>query len=1848
MGRKFGPYLALCRLSKSRFSIAGRKSFNRLITAAVLCFAVLTITLVHALAASSGANIDMSDTNPPASGTGWTYNSTTSIYTILDGANVTVTGYNGSTQRGLAIAANAAATVTLNGASIDVSAQSGQSPLLLNSGANLTLTLIGTNSLMAGQAAAGIQVPSGTTLTISSAGTGTLTSLGGTSVAIYGPGGGAGIGTGGGAASTTGTINIAGGTITATGSDNGAGIGGGADSSVGTITISGGNITATGGSWGGAGIGGGSAYNGGSGTNGAGGTISITGGTVTANGGNTSSNSGAGGGAGIGGAGANNAAWGATSTSGASGNITISAGANVTATGGNGGGDGGGAGIGSGGQGGTGAVGQAGMTASTNTINVNPLTTSVNAQGGTSTNAPSSTWNGASAGFGGGSNPPLTTTSSQMLPGAPTNLQTALQTNGDVILTWNPPTPLTGITLSYIILVDGSQIASGVTAFTYTVPGGSLSDGSHTFAVRAATQYSAIGPQVSATLSDVVFTSASNTSVINGTGRTFQVTTTGSPFGFTLAGAPAGVAIDSNGLITIPGSVAEGTYTFSITANDAFLSATQNFSLTVTPAPVAPAVTSSNNKSVVNGTGGTFQVTATGTTPITYSISGAPTGVSLDGSSGIMTIAGNVPVGTYPFTITVSNDVGSANQAFTLTVTEAPAAPEITSVDNTHVVSGTGGTFQVTATGTLPFTYSVTGAPPDVSIDSTNGTMTIAGTIPADTYTFTVTVSNAIPPDATQNFTLTVTDAPVAPDITSASNTSVINGTGGSFQVTATGTTPITYSISDAPADVSINSANGLITIDAAVPPGTYTFTVTANNSAGTANQTFNLTVTPAPVAPAITSSNNKSVVSGTGGTFQVTSTGTMPIAYSISGAPTGVSIDFSSGVMTIDAAVPAGAYPLTITVSNSVGSANQAFTLTVTEAPVAPDITSVDNTHVVSGTGGTFKVTSTGTLPFTYSITGAPADVSIDSTNGTMTIAGTISAGTYTYTVTVTNGIQPDATQTFTLTVTEAPIAPVITSAGNTSVINGTGGSFQVTATGSAPIVYSATGAPAGVSINSANGLMTIDATTPSGTYTYTITVSNGVSPDATQTFNLTVTLAPVAPAVTSSNNKSVVNGTGGSFQVAATGTTPITYSISGAPTGVSIDSSSGIITIAGTVPVGTYPFTITANNTAGTANQTFTLTVTEAPVAPTITSANNANVVSGTGGTFQVTSTGTLPFTYSITGAPPDVSINSTNGTMTIAGSIPAGTYTYTVTVSNGILPNAAQTFTLTVTEAPAITSVDNTHVVSGTGGTFQVTATGTAPLTYSISGAPTGVSIDSSSGIITIAETVTADTYTYTITARNGILPNAVQSFTLTVTEATVAPDITSAGNTSVINGTGGTFQMTTTGTMPITYSISGAPTGVNIDSANGLITIDAAVPPGTYTFTETANNSAGTANQTFNLTVTPAPVAPAITSSNNKRVVSGTGGTFRVTSTGTMPIAYSVSGAPTGVNIDIPSGVMTIDAAVPVGTYPLTITVSNNVSSANQAFTLTVTEAPVAPDITSVDNTHVVSGTGGTFKVTSTGTLPFTYSITGAPANVSIDSTNGTMTVAGTILAGTYTFTVTVTNGIQPDATQTFTLTVTEAPVAPVITSVNHTYAVSGTGGSYQLTASGSAAIVYSITGAPTGVSINSANGLMTIDATASAGTYKFNIAADNSAGTASQVFTLIVTPAPATPVPPPPPTQAPTPTPSPTPTPTPSPQPHTPGGTDPHTPPQTTVPGHRLISDGANWIEQDTNGNQHGRWTWSAQDGMWIFEEFPTPASQFFANLLSTPLGIASLVVVALLITGLIIWLCMSHRTKRRR
>src|SRR5665213_2624230 len=164
-----------------------------------------------------------------------------------------------------------------------------------------------------------------------------------------------------------------------------------------------------------------------------------------------------------------------------------------------------------------------------------------------------------------------------------------------------------------------------------------------------------------------------------------------------------------------------------------------------TPTVVAPAIsTQPASISIVAGKTATFNVAATGTSPMTYRWS--KNGATLSGatSSTYTTPAETIADNNAAFTVSVSNSAGTAtSNPATLTVSSPVVAPSITTqpVSQTRVAGKTA-SFTVAASATSPMTYQwgKTGA-------AISGAPAATHTTPAETSTdnnakFTAAVTN--------------------------------------------------------------------------------------------------------------------------------------------------------------------------------------------------------------------------------------------------------------------------------------------------------------------------------------------------------------------------------------------------------------------------------------------------------------------------------------------------------------------------------------------------------------------------------------------------------------------------------------------------------------------------------------------------------------------------------------------------------------------------------------------------------------------------------------------------------------------------------------------------------------------------------------------------------------------------------------------------------------------------------------------------------------------------------------------------------------------------------------------------
>lgn len=205
----------------------------------------------------------------------------------------------------------------------------------------------------------------------------------------------------------------------------------------------------------------------------------------------------------------------------------------------------------------------------------------------------------------------------------------------------------------------------------------------------------------------------------------------------------------------------------------------------------------------------------------------------------------------------------------------------------------------------------------------------------------------------------------------------------------------------------------------------------------------------------------------------------------------------------------------------------------------------------------------------------------------------------------------------------------------------------------------------------------------------------------------------------------------------------------------------------------------------------------------------------------------------------------------------------------------------------------------------------------------------------------------TGTFTIAATYGGDPNFTGSAYSASQAVTAKPTFTSARATTAKVGKTFSFKITTAGYPLATVSLTGKlPKGVRfVAGAGGTATITGTPATGTggvYKLALKATSSAGSATQSFLLTVDQ---APAITSAKSASATVGKAFTFKITTTGYPLATLHISGTlPRGLKFaSKPNGTAVISgtpAPATRGMYKLTFKAVNAIGLVTQRFVLTV--------------------------------------------------------------------------------------------------------------------------------------------------------------------------------------------------------------------------------------------------------------------------------------------------------------------
>ena len=461
-----------------------------------------------------------------------------------------------------------------------------------------------------------------------------------------------------------------------------------------------------------------------------------------------------------------------------------------------------------------------------------------------------------------------------------------------------------------------------------------------------------------------------------------------------------------------------------------------------------------------------------------------------------------------------------------------------------------------------------------------------------------------------------------------------------------------------------------------------------------------------------------------------------------------------------------------------------------------------------------------------------------------------------------------------------------------------------------------------------------------------------------------VTLTVDPALAISPSTLALATMNWPYTSAVTATGGIASYSWSATGWPNGLTLNTSTGVISgtpaVAGSANV---MVTVTDGNSA-TASQSYTLTVN-----PALLVYGPASLPSGVMGVAYPATTATATggsgvYSWSATGLPAGLTLSTTGaiaGTPTAYSGSPF-TVQLTVTDSNSVKANRSYALTVVPTvsiSGPASLPVGTVNWAYA-GATMSATG-GNGFNTWSATGLPSGMGIGATTGAIggtPVTNTGSPYRVQVTVTDSSGATDSANYSLTITGVLAVTAPSALPAGTVSVA------YPAATViaggGISPYSFTATGLPAGLRISFAtggiNGTPTTSAGSP---FTVNVTVTDTIGaTAHRSYTLAV------------NSPLSVSGPtslpSGTVSVAYSATTPTADGVNGActwwatglPPGLTMDPSTGMIAGTPTSNTGSpYNVVLWVKDGTgATASRSYTLTINLAAVIlPVIASISNT-----------------------------------------------------------------------------------------------------------------------------------------------------------------------------------------------------------------------------------------------------------------------------------------------------
>jgi hypothetical protein len=643
------------------------------------------------------------------------------------------------------------------------------------------------------------------------------------------------------------------------------------------------------------------------------------------------------------------------------------------------------------------------------------------------------------------------------------------------------------------------------------------------------------------------------------------------------------------------------------------------------------------------------------------------------------------------------------------------------------------------------------------------------------------------------------------------------------------------------------------------------------------------------------------------------------------------------------------------------------------------------------------------------------------------------------------------------------------ITSLSSSNVTIDAGQSFQVTASvsGNEPVSWSMAGASCSAatcgSVATGTDGTTSTYTAPTGITKQLKVTLTAALPGTNNSQTVSITVNP-DPTISGTLPRGTVGTPYSATLVAAGGTAPLTWSISGAlPSGLTFNPKTGVISGTPTT-VGSSTFTA---QIVDSSDVPYTTKTAETILVSTQISALEiaGNPPAGTVGVAYLTllnaSGGTAPYTFSVTSGslPAGLALQSATGSI---GGTPtnAGTANFTAQVEDASGTKASASFSILINPSTVSNPSNGTLTLSLLPGatvgvpynaTIGVTG-GTAPYTcqQTAGNLPAGLTL-SAACVVSGTPTV-AGTSTMTVKATDSGSPALVTSGPEAIT-------VSAAGSLTLSFPPSGTVGVPYSGSIGVAggsapYAcalVSGSlPAGLTLGSGCGITGTPTTAGVSNFTVTATDSNiPQNTITGVISLTIVPGSLTLTLSTLPDATVgvpytatIGVTGGTVPYScqqTGGTLPAGLTLSSACVVSGTPTTAGTETVQVKSTDSSSPAETVSGGETITVQPSGSLSLTPPPIATVNKPYSGTIGVSG----------GTAPYSCSITAGSLPAGLTLGAGCVISGNPTTAGSSTVTVKATDTSNPVKTTTGPVTVTVAPAALSLTVTNLPNATVGT-------------------------------------------------------------------------------------------------------------------------------------------------------------------------------------------------------